>query len=169
MNLGWRDTSHFYARWPGAVICLAVGAALAGGTAASLWSADTCPLLTATGRVAAVESLKGGVYFELVEPSRAFVHISKAGQLGLVADALRDAGSEPVTVSYHPDDVQSPLQGGSYRVMRALSVGGRPVLTVEQVAGGVARDDVLGLCVGLAALACGLARATWLWRRRHLL
>jgi hypothetical protein len=115
-------------------------------------------LRTATGRVASAHPAQGGLYLALAGEPRQFVVYVKGDSDGRLRHAIGDAeaGSYPVTVRFHPDQLASPgLLEGRYYAVFGVSVGGKEVSSLATVQGSYRRDNLIALVLGVLFAAYG--------------
>jgi hypothetical protein len=117
-------------------------------------------LHTVTGRVDWTYDSRGAMYFATrTTPQQFVVHVKGDGD-GRLRAALRSATKlYPVTVRFHPEQVNHPgFLPGDFLVAYGVSVGGKEVTSLADVRASYRRDDLVALVVGLLFIGLGIQR-----------
>jgi len=124
-------------------------------------------LLQASGKLAWVQEHRYGTRFGLVGVDAQFNYPSKARGMGIVREALQQAGEQPIAVRYERDTHGPVYSDERYHDVWVLSVGGRTVRSFGETEQARADDDSLMPWLSTAMAACGLLLGFAAWRVRQ--
>ncbi len=127
-------------------------------------------LETARGRVVWQQETRGALYFALSDKQQLVLY-AKGDADGRQRQTIRDAELYPVTVQFFRQQ-QSHIgfAPGDFYTAYVVTVGGKPVASLDQVRSAYRKDDLYVLVMGIIAAIAGAWRV-WMERatprRRH--